>query len=93
MPGKEIGRLWGISGGFLDCEPVIIEIKGIEAGCWRGCCMIGRVLGSNCMIGRAFKDQEKPKSVTGKAQTPHKRHLGPVSVITSESTILTSRYP
>jgi hypothetical protein len=45
------------------------------------------------MIGRAFKDQEKPKSVTGKAQTPHKRHLGPVSVITSESTILTSRYP
>jgi hypothetical protein len=38
-------------------------------------------------------DLEKPKSVTGKAQTPHKRHLGPVSVITSESTILTTRYP
>ena len=33
----------------------------MEAGCWRGCCMIGQV----------FKDLEKPKSVTGKLQTPY----------------------
>ena|SRR5208282_1527907 len=32
-PGQEIGRLWGISGGFLDLAAVIIEITGIEAGC------------------------------------------------------------
>jgi hypothetical protein len=29
--GREIGRLWGISGGFLDLVPVIIQM---EAGCW-----------------------------------------------------------
>jgi hypothetical protein len=45
------------------------------------------------MIGRVYKDVEKPKSVTGKHQSPAKRDLGPVHVITSESTILTSRYP
>jgi hypothetical protein len=32
--GKEIDRLWGILGGFLDLVAVIIEITGIEAGCW-----------------------------------------------------------
>jgi hypothetical protein len=32
---KGIDRFWGISGGFPDCVPVIIEIAGIEAGCWR----------------------------------------------------------
>ena len=27
--------MWGISGGFPDCVPIIIvEITGIEAGCW-----------------------------------------------------------
>jgi hypothetical protein len=47
---KEIGRLWGISGGFLDLAAVIVEIAGIEAGCWRG----------DFMIGRVFKDGENP---------------------------------
>jgi len=28
--------LWGISGGFPDRVAVIIEITGIEAGCWMG---------------------------------------------------------
>lgn len=31
---KEMNRLWGISGGFPDQVPVIVEITGIEAGCW-----------------------------------------------------------
>ena len=26
--GKGVGRLWGISGGFLDLVAVIIEIRG-----------------------------------------------------------------
>ena len=56
----------GISGGFPDCVPVIIQM---EAGCWMGCCMIGRV----------FKDVEKPKSVTGDIQnsTPHHKSTLP----------------
>jgi hypothetical protein len=28
---EQIGRLWGISGGFLDLMAVIIQM---EAGCW-----------------------------------------------------------
>jgi hypothetical protein len=44
------------------------------------------------MIGRVFKDMEKPSSVTSKLQSPTKRDLGPVSVITSESTNLTTPY-
>jgi hypothetical protein len=40
-PELEIDRLWGISGGFLDRVAVIIQM---EAGCWRGCCMIGGVV-------------------------------------------------
>ena len=50
---KGIGRLWGFSGGFLDLVPVIVYY---EAGCWRGCCMIGQV----------FKVVANPKSGTGK---------------------------
>jgi hypothetical protein len=34
VPEKEIDRLWGIPGGFLDLVAVIIEITGIKAGCW-----------------------------------------------------------
>ncbi len=44
------------------------------------------------MFGRIVKDVEKPKIVTGKLQSPAKRHLGPVSVITSESTTPTTPY-
>ena len=44
MAEMEIDRLWGIPGGFLDRVAVIIEITGIEAGYWRGCCMIGRAM-------------------------------------------------
>jgi hypothetical protein len=45
VPEKGIDRLWGVPGGFLDLVAVIIvEITGIEAGCWRGCCMIGRAM-------------------------------------------------
>ena len=40
-PEQGIDRLQGISGGFPDCVPVIIQM---EAGCWRGCCMIGRAM-------------------------------------------------
>ena len=43
-PEQGIDRLQGISGGFPDCVPVIIEIRGTEAGCWRGCCMIGQAV-------------------------------------------------
>ena len=39
--GKGIDRLWGISGGFADQVPVIIQM---EAGCWRRCCVIGRAM-------------------------------------------------
>jgi hypothetical protein len=39
--GKGIDRLWGISGGVLDLVAVIIQM---EAGCWRGCCMIGSAM-------------------------------------------------
>ena len=46
--------MWGISGGFVDLATVIIKV---EAGRWRG----------YCMIGRMFEDQEKPKSVKSKA--------------------------
>ena len=40
--------------------------------------------GGCCIIGRVFRDRGKPKSVTGKARSQHKRDLGPLSTMTGE---------